>query len=501
VIEYIKISESFIRVFSDTMIEQEIRDFFTFKVPGYQFSPKYKARLWDGNISLYDSRTRKLPIGLLRQLETFAKESAYELSFRPSEKYQELDESIDITYDEFKEFIDDLEVAKSGKPIEIRDYQYEAAFHAIKNRRCVLISPTSSGKSLILYSCIRWLIDQNPDAKILLIVPNVQLVEQMFSDFQDYSTINDFHVESHMQKLYSGKDKTMNRNVLISTWQSISSIIKKSDATFLESFTSVFIDESHGATGKEIQGILEKMTNASHRIGTTGTLQSEKVHKLVIEGFLGPSHKVITTKELMDAKQVSEIKIRPVVLSYNDIDRDFCKKMTYPDETTFIIGNQSRLNKVAKITAGMPGTTLILVSRRDDHAVPLFEEIKKYANRPVYYIAGDVDAEDREEIRQKANQEDCIIVATYRTMSTGTNIPNIKNVIFGSTSKSMITVLQSIGRGLRLASDKTHMTLIDFIDDLRYKKRENYAYQHSEARIRIYRREHFTICQPLKVNL
>ena len=127
--------------------------------------------------------------------------------------------------------------------------------------------------------------------------------------------------------------------------------------------------------------------------------------------------------------------------------------------------------------------------------------MKKYATKPVYFVAGTVDAEDREEIRIKANNEDCIIVATYKTMSTGTNIPNIRNVVFGSTSKAMITILQSIGRGLRLHSDKDHMVLVDFIDDLRYKKHENYAYQHSEVRMRIYRKEQFEISQPVKVKL
>jgi superfamily II DNA or RNA helicase len=269
----------------------------------------------------------------------------------------------------------------------------------------------------------------------------------------------------------------------------------------LTSFTGVIVDEAHGATGKELQKILEQMTNASYRIGTTGTIQSEKVHKLVVEGFLGPSYQVITTKKLIDNKQVSGIKIRPVVLEYPVEDKDFCKKMDYQDETSFIISHQSRLTKVSKLTAGLPGTTLLLVSRRDDHAVPLYDEIKKYSKKPVYFVAGTVDAEDREEIRLKANTEDCIIVATYKTMSTGTNIPNIRNVVFGSTSKAMITILQSIGRGLRLHSDKESMLLIDFIDDLRYKKHENYAYQHSEVRMRIYRKEQFEISQPVKVML
>lgn len=500
-IEITKLNESYYRVVSNNMIEQEIKDFFTFKVPGHQFSPKFKARLWDGTISLYDSRSRRLPSGLLRQLERFVKESEYEMEFRPNERYSELESFDDVTIDEVKDFIDSLDLTSKGKRIEVRDYQYEAVHKAIRNPKITLISPTSSGKSLIIYCLLQWMLDKNPDSRIALIVPNVQLVEQMYSDFLDYSAINEMPVHKIFQRLYAGKDKRINFPVLISTWQSLSSIIRGAGAELLTKFTGVIVDEAHGATGKELQSVLEKMTNAVFRAGTTGTIQNEKVHKLVIEGFLGPSHQVITTKQLIDNKQVSGIRIQPVVLDYSAEDRVFCKKFNYQDETTFIITHPDRLTKVAKAVCGLQGTTLVLVSRRDDHAVPLHNEVLKYANKPVYYVSGTVDAEDRELIRAKANTEDCIIVATFKTMSTGTNIPNIRNVVFGSTSKSMITVLQSIGRGLRLHTDKAKMTLIDFIDDIRYKSHDNYAYQHSEVRMRIYRKEQFDISQPVKVKL
>lgn len=500
-IEITKLNESHYRVTSTHAIEQELKDFFTFKVPGHEHMKLFKARLWDGTISLYDGKTRRLPCGLLRHLKKFVNESEYQLEFKANDRYSQLEETGEVSLEEVKEFMDELELFSKGKRLTIRDYQYEAVWKAINEQKITLISPTSSGKSLTLYALIRWILDKNPDSKLALIVPNVQLCEQMYSDFEDYSSYNGFPVYRYFQKLYSGKSKSLVMPVVISTWQSLSSMIKTAGNGLLIGFTGVMIDEAHGAKGKELQTILEGMTNAVWRIGTTGTIQSEKVHKLVIEGYLGPSYQVITTRELIDNKQVSGIKIRPLVLEYNKEDREFCKKFTFPDENQFIISHPSRLNKLAKLANSLPGTTLVLVSRREDHAEPLYEEIKKYSSRPVYYVSGTVDVEDREEIRQKANHEDCVIVATYKTMSTGTNIPNIRNVVFGSTSKSMITVLQSIGRGLRLHDDKSHMTLVDVIDDLRYKKRENFAYQHSEARMRIYRKEQFEISQPVKVQL
>jgi type I site-specific restriction endonuclease len=229
-IEIHKINESYFRVFSTFMIEQEIKDFFTFKVPGYQFSPKYRARLWDGNISLYDQKTKKLPCGLYELLISFAKDSGYEVEFKESEEFSSAQDLNEVTLDEIKDYVDSLNVASKRGPIAVREYQYQAIHKAIKNKRTVLVSPTSSGKSLIIYCALRWILDQDPEARVILMVPNIQLVTQMFSDFEEYSLLNDFDVSKHFQKLYGGKSKVLSHSVLISTWQSLSSITKDREA-------------------------------------------------------------------------------------------------------------------------------------------------------------------------------------------------------------------------------------------------------------------------------
>jgi len=360
------------------------------------------------------------------------------------------------------------------------------------------ITHHNSGKSVIIYCIIRWILEIDPDARVLLIVPNVGLVNQMFGDFAEYSSHNGFDVNKNIQKLYSGQVKELTKRVLITTWQSFSKVAadKVNGPKILSLYRGVIYDECHGAKGTESQKILEKCTSASYRIGTTGTIPTGndvKVHALVIEGFLGPSYKVITTKELIDANQASNLNIKILALKYSPDTCNLMKKAEYVDEIKWLVANETRNRLLVKLALNANGTTLLLVRNRETHAKVLYDILKAKANIPVYYLTGSVDADERERIRLVANQEDCIIVATFQVASTGLNLPKINTVIFGSPSKSAIQVLQSIGRGLRLhsKSNKTEMTLIDIIDDMRYKKKENFAYQHGLERIAIYRKEQF----------
>lgn len=494
-IEVQKLNECHVKVMSDIGTETDVRDYFTFKVPGYQFSKQYKARMWDGNISLYNIRTKLLPIGLYPRLQTFAKDNEIELRIRENERYSTIFDRDTIDRSEVEEFVYSLNLWSKNGPLTVRDYQLDAIYETVCQRKITLLSPTSSGKSLIIYCLIRWILEQEPETRVLLLVPSVGLVNQMMGDFREYASQSDWDVDKQCQKLYSGQNKELSKRVLITTWQSFSKVAndKVNGAKILSLYRGVIADEAHGAKGKEMQSILEKCIYADFKIGTTGTIDNSKMHQLVIEGFLGPLYKVTTTRELMDTNQVSQLKIKALVLKYLPEEANLLKKAEYPDEVKWLIQHEARNRFLVNLANSMEGATLLLVRNRDTHAKVLYEKLKATSKKPVYYIAGDVDAELRETIRHLANVEDCIIVATFATMSTGVNIPNLRNVIFGSPSKSSITVLQSIGRGLRLHNDKSHMTLVDVIDDIRYKKRENYAYQHGIERLTIYRKERFDI--------
>lgn len=113
-------------------------------------------------------------------------------------------------------------------------------------------------------------------------------------------------------------------------------------------------------------------------------------------------------------------------------------------------------------------------------------------DRKVFYVDGNIDGMVREDIRRAVEEEkDAIIVASLGTFSTGVNIPNLHNVIFGSPSKSRIKTLQSIGRSLRLSDGKEFATLFDIADDLSWKSKKNHTIQHFVERVKMYDDEKF----------
>lgn len=483
----IKQNEAYVKIACDRSTAQELSDYFTFFVPGYQFVPAYRNKIWDGKIRLFDLRSNQLYHGLLSYIEIFCNEREYTLEYG--------DPRPDLTddYSEYHadEFIKELNVQSRGKSIEVRDYQKFAFMSAIRNRRNLFISPTASGKSLIIYLIIRQLLDYKKCKKGLIIVPTTSLVEQLYSDFVDYSTSNNFDTPNKIHRVYQGRDKQSDLPVIISTWQSIYNLPKE----YFEQFDFVIGDEAHLFKAQSLTKIMSQCINASYRIGLTGTLDGTKTHKLVLEGLFGKVNKITTTKELMDNKQLAEFSIKCLILKH---DEEICKLMkgkTYQEEMEYLILNEARNKFIKNLAVSLKGNSLILYQFVDKHGKILYDIIsntKNIGERKVFFVYGKTDAETREEVRKITEQEnDAIIIASYGTFSTGINIRNLHNVIFASPSKSRIRNLQSIGRGLRLGDNKTKAVLYDIADDLRHGKYMNFTLKHFVERTEIYNEEKF----------
>jgi superfamily II DNA or RNA helicase len=484
---------TYIRIFVDDFgIEQEIKSFFTFFAPGYKFTPKFKAKIWDGKIYLFDSRRKTLYKGLLNILIKFCKDRDYEYSIDKT-----LNPTTKINDQEVKDFVNSLNVHARGNPLSIRDYQYQAIYKSLETKRNLLLSPTSSGKSLILYSKVRYHIDVL-DHRILIIVPTTMLVEQLFSDFKDYSSHNGFSVEDNVQLLYSGKEKLFDRNVMISTWQSLTAMMKNQPREFSDLVSKVDValfDEAHTYKASAVLSTMEKFTETEWRTGTTGTIDNNKINELSLIGLMGPIYKVISTRELMDAGQVTDLKIKALLLQYPEHIRKEMKGMKYQNEIEFIISNNSRNEFIANLAKACEGNTLILFNYVERHGSVLNElisnKVSKY-NRNVYFIHGGTDVDDREAIRLAIEKEkNAIIIATASLFSTGVNIPSLENIIFAVPSKSTIRIRQSIGRGLRLKEGKVKCNLFDIVDDLSYKTWQNTTLLHFHERVSIYDSEQF----------
>ena len=460
----------------------ELRDFFTFDVPGAKFHPAFRAKQWNGKIHLFNAMTGTLYAGLKQHVIEYCDNNEYSVDD------QFVGSGEKLTLQQVQAFADALNLTANGVPIEAREYQVEATFHAITKGRALLLSPTASGKSLILYMLVRW--NNLRKRKQLILVPTTSLVEQLYGDFTDYASDTTWDVSKRIVRIYSGKEKTNQADVVISTWQSLYKLPK----SFFEEFDVVYGDEAHLFKAKSLTSILEKGTNMARRIGTTGTLDGTKTHRLVLEGLFGPVHKVTTTKKLMDANQLAQLDIKAIVLEYADADRKACKKLgEYAAEVNFLVEHPRRNKFLRKLAISLTGNTLLLF-QYIKHGKALYADIlDRVGNeRKVFLVYGATDTETREQVRKITEQENnAIIVASNGTFSTGINIRRLHNIIFASPSKSRIRTLQSIGRGLRTADDKFSCTLYDIGDDLAWKTYKNYTLTHLIERIKIYNGEKF----------
>ena len=470
-----KKNEVFLRVQAEPHVYYELADQFTFEVPGAKFSPAYKKKFWDGKIRLFNTQTGEIYVGLLDKIIQFCTDHGYTYEFVDNKHYGtpfEINKMIS------KEGVKDYMTAISRhKP---RDYQIDGVYDALRHNRKLLISPTASGKSLMIYSIVRYFVETKKNT--LIVVPTTSLVEQMYKDFADYG----WDVGSFCHKIYAGKERETNSQVIITTWQSIYKLPRK----YFERFSVVVGDEAHQFKSKSLISIMTKLSDAKYRYGFTGTLDGTQTHKWVLEGLFGPSYKIIKTDELMKKGHLATLDINVLLLKHPPN-----KFETFEDEVQYIIGHNRRNNFIKNLALDLKGNTLILYARVEGHGEPLYELINNnntIENRQVFFIHGGVDTEDREKVRSITEQENnAIIVASYGTFSTGINIKNLHNVIFASPSKSRIRNLQSIGRVLRKGDQKTRATLYDIADDISYKSRKNYTLNHLIERIKVYNEENF----------
>ena len=464
-----KVDEVFLQVSCERHIAYELNEFFSFKVPNAQFHPKVRAKMWDGKIRLFNIHNRLLYSGLLEYVFIFAEPRNYSVA------------PIGFDWKPKKIAKNEAFLSSLKLPFEPRDYQLEGFHHALSYKKCLLVSPTASGKSLIIYLIVRAL-----NVKTLIIVPTTSLVSQLYSDFQEYG----WDSAKFCHQVYAGQDKVSDKKVVISTWQSIYKLNKK----LFESYKLVIGDEAHGFKSKSLTSIMTKCVNAEYRIGTTGTLDGTQTHKLVLEGLFGKVYKVTSTAKLIDRKQLASFRVDIIVLKYPEKVCEQFTKIKYAAELEFIVGHEKRNKYIRNLVLSLDGNTLLLFRLVKKHGRILYDMIKEKAdvNRKTYFVHGGTDTETRERIRAIAEEErDAIIVASYGVFSTGINIRNLHNIIFASPSKSRIRNLQSIGRGLRISDNNQETVLYDISDDLRFGARKNFAYQHFEERVKIYEEEKF----------
>lgn len=486
-IKIIKKNEVFIKLQCEPHILYELQPHFSFQVESAKFMPQFRSTGWDGTIHLLSVSTGEIYAGLLDKVIAKIKSYGYTYEFEEN-KYYGLPFEIndEISLEGVKGYMGAI---CSYEPY---DYQINAVYECLKYNRKTIISPTASGKSLIIYALARYY--TNKGLKTLIVFPTTSLIHQMHKDFYEYG----WSPEEHCHMIYSGREKNTDLPVTLSTWQAIF----KMNKSFFEEFDCVIVDEAHQAKSKSLIDIMKKCHHAKYRFGFTGTLSNggkdSQTHEWVISGLFGPTYKTINTKEMIEKGRASQLDIHCLVLKHSPQQFE-----QYEDEIQFLISNERRNKFIKNLALDLKGNTLVLFARVETHGQLLYDLINNDSekDRKVFFVHGGVNVEEREAIREITEREsNAIIVASYGVFSTGISIKNLHNVIFASPSKSRIRNLQSIGRVLRKGNNKDKAVLYDISDDCTYKNRKNYTLNHFIERIKMYNEEEFNY-EIIPVNL
>ena len=486
-----KVNEVWLKISCSDSVKRELWEHFSYFAPSYKWNKKFKLKLWDGKIHMFDLRSSTIYVGLMRNIAIFCRDRNYKIDcdFSPTEN--------SLSEVEFDEFLKEINVTMPP-----RDYQRKTVIKSIRRKRATFLSPTASGKSYIIYLILRYL-----NVKSLLIVPTTNLVMQMRNDFKEYAENDDWDIEDETSIIMSGYSKSNLNQIVISTWQSLQDM--PSEWFHDNEFDCIILDEAHGGKAVSIKSIMEKNLSAEYRFGFTGTLDDVQINELLISGLFGPVHQVVETKELIDNKTLSDLEIKCITFHYSketkkkyftDLKlaleekkekspRQNSAAFVYNHEVEFLLSQEKRNKFVGNLALSLKGNSLILFNRVEAHGKVLYDMLKDNdKGKKVFFIAGEVNAKIREEIRKTVdeNKKDCIIIGSQGTVSTGVNIVNLHNIILAASTKSKIKVLQTIGRGLRRGSEKENCTFYDLSDDLSSKTKNNYTYQHAMERMKLY---------------
>ena len=366
--------------------------------------------------------------------------------------------------------------------LEYREYQQDIINKCIDIGRGTIILATAGGKTLTMAGLLEFYYkNYSKNFKGLVIVPDLGLVNQTISDFEQYGV-------SFSTTKYTGKDELiLSRNIIIANLGILQS--SKQDISLIEHIDFLIVDEVHKVRrGNKINNILKKITT-SHRFGFTGTLPDDLLDKWNIFGKIGPQLFEKKAYELRNEKYVVPAKVHVLELNYDtpssQIYHGNNSNAYYLQENEFIRNNCFRNNLLAKLSNKLDRNALILIDYIE-HGQLLLNTLKDICKtKQVYFIQGEVEVAERKKIQTlMEEQNNIIVVAISKIFSTGINIKNLHYIMFAGGGKAKIKIIQSIGRGLRLHSDKKELIIFDVADNLRYGQR------HMEHRLSLYDSEH-----------
>ena len=468
---------SYFRIDAEWDIMSAIKKRFRYFVEGAQFSNAYKQRRWDGFKSFVTQKNR-MPLGSLESVYKFLKEK-YPL--KPIE-FPNAYRNIKDEYD----FLEDIECYSKGEVIKPRDNQWEAVDKCIKNNRCVCVAPTSFGKSLVIYLLCRYHI--NYERKVLIVVPKKILVEQMIADFIDYG------YEGEINGIYSGQER-VSSDITVITFQTLCKI-----PWLLEDYGCLILDECHMCKANSLLSIIDSASNIRYKYGLTGSLKEGSIEHTFASTYIGYPHYITDTKTLIEEKVVARLKVEIYKYAYPESER-ISHSFDYNEEKEFLRGCEHRYKAILEEAGELNKTGMIAVVEIEQ-AQKLYEMARgMYPDRNIYQIRGNhIERNEEmfksfEEIKPDIEKEkNALLIVGLKVFSTGVSVKNIHFGIMAVSTKSYTSVIQTIGRGLRVNKQKKDFLFIDWYDDFRLDGGSfTYMYGHLMDRLKIYEEQGFDV--------
>ena len=505
-------------------------------VKGWKYQPAVKLGVWDGKKSYF--KDGRINVGLWKEAFKGCKEIDVPFIVENKEDFPiNRDVTLEKVQDFCKEFFKTHKMKKDGQivPFMPYDHQIEAAYKILKNRYCMAEVATSGGKSLIISIVMFYTLKHtDPTAKFLIIVPSITLVTQFYDNIVEYNfglnnllemrekkiekfeDLNNGHtpcivrveeVMSDRPRKFSG---TENPNVYIGTYQSL----EKWPKTFFEQFHTIATDEAHGAKAKTITSILESTFNKAYsRFGVSGTFPTDETCEiLTIQSVLGPKITEVSADELKKKGIITPMEVKAVIMNHNDLEFAERLKMirkagdgksAFDFEKAYAHQSEKRLEFIKKIVDKCSNNTLLLF-HTIDNGQKIYQKLKdELSNKEFFYIDGEISGRKREVIKKEmevTGDKVRVLVASFGTLSTGVSINAIFNVIFTDSFKSEQIIIQSIGRGLRLHTDKEKVNIFDLVDIFDPNDLNNILYKHYLERKGFYIKRKYPY-KEIKINL
>jgi len=487
---------NWIQIYEYTPHEMEqITISLTKKIRGWYFNPLVKKKLWDGNIKFIDKFNR-IPIGLVQKLQSVCGKYNMSLEIQDTDRmYWDFDE------EDFDSWSTEFCTKMKKQP---RDYQIDAAKRIIKHQRSISEIATSAGKTMIIFLVFSYLKTRGMVDRMLVVVPNTNLIVQTVEDFEEYS--NDRTLIKFKTQMVSGESKEkgqQNADLIIGTFQSL----VKLEEPWFDGIKGICIDEAHHTNANSVKKVISKCKNAAFKFGLSGTLmQDDTADALTIQAFIGPLINTISPQDLFDKKVATPVNIKIIRLKHGNDEikqklhflrqrkREVEGSKQLSLERDLVIKSKERFKFVCEMLSKTTKNSLVLFQNiKDNYGKRIYDQLRETCDdKDVYYVDGSTASSLRDEYKKSMEEgNNKILIASFGTFSTGISINNLHNIFFVESYKSEKIIKQSIGRGMRLHSQKEKVMIIDVVDDLSWKGDKNYLLKHGDSRLEIYEQEGF----------